>query len=98
MKIIKYNIDDFKHIKCMHDFYVSLGISEDFNVTIKSVAQIRMCYADCDKLLQFILNNVPKSEKKFFRNWDVPYRIDWLNLSPKTDDRLPSGEVHIDME
>lgn len=98
MKIIKYNIDDFKHIKCMHDFYKLLGILEDFDVLIKSVSQIRMCYTDCDKLLQYILNNVPKSKKKLLRYWDIPYRMDWLNLSPKIDDRLPSGEVHIDVE
>lgn len=96
MRVIKYNIDDFQGIKCMNDFYALIGISNELGTVIRSVAQIRMCYEDCDKLLQFILKNVPRSEKRNFIKWDIPYRVDWLDLSPKVDDRLPSGELQID--
>jgi len=95
VNIIKRNINDFSGIKNMLDFYRLLGIYDKLGHQIQSVSHIRMNDADCEKLKDFMINNIPRNKKKL-RYYTTGVILDWVNLSPKSDNNVPSNEIWID--
>lgn len=92
---IRFNINDFKGISRMDDFYSGIPEVKDALSSGVNVGNVFMSQKACEQLLDYMLGRVsPESITRF--SWVVECSHDWLCNSPSTyDKRVPDDEVWI---
>ncbi|MBP3708318.1 MAG: hypothetical protein J6J36_06980 [Clostridia bacterium] len=96
MKIIEYNLEDFKDICSMADFYEKVGLYDKENNEwgFEDVHQLIMDDEDCHKILEYLQANQKKQKDRYVRKL-TPHQylcrvnLDWANISPA----MPKGDM-----
>lgn len=97
--ILKFNLEDFKNIKTIDDFFTIVGLVPYLKAgSIHDVRQTEMNDEDCKAILDYWLKNWNKiKELKGFRKQYAQSKISftWMNYSPCSVDKCPKGELWI---
>ena len=94
IKKYKYDIEEFKLITCMADFFKGVdGLSYDMNRLHASPLDVYMSEGNCYKLLLYMQNRVDRySPQK--KSWDAKCQYDWIERSPMVNNKgVPDDEV-----
>ncbi|MEI6296227.1 MAG: hypothetical protein WCO84_01095 [bacterium] len=102
MLVIKYNIEDFKDIISMGDFYKKLGMYDMFEKKIvTNVSQMFMEKENCEKLLEFMKSNYKKNKEIKHYHQKQAHNLctmDWINYSPVSKDDISKDEFWINLD
>lgn len=97
-EIIKYNINDFKKIQTLDDFYKPLGLYDRLATSEITVFDIHIDREECEILNKFMKNTNRKKMKKLYteKHIDVAVGMHWLNYAPSSNNsEVPKGELWI---
>ena len=97
--ILKFNLEDFKKIKLIDDFFTVTGMTPYLkNLTIHDVRQTEMNEEDGKAILDCWLKNWNKiKEIKGFKKQYAQSKISftWMNYAPVYNPKCPRGELWI---
>lgn len=97
--ILKFNLDDFKKIKMIDDFFIITGMTPYLkNLTIHDVRQTEMNEEDGKAIHEYWLKNWKKIKE--CRGYKEQYAhskisLTWMNYAPVYNPKCPRGEVWI---
>lgn len=95
--ILKFNLDDFKNMKIIDDFFTKIGLVSYLKEgMIHDVRQMEMNEEDGKSILDYWLKNWNKiKEIKGYRKPYAQSKISftWMNYAPVYNSKCPRGEL-----
>lgn len=91
VRVIKFDWQDMKGIKCMGEFYQRLGIMKELEENKMSVYDVFMNQKECEKIKDVVAKSYGRKKDLY----KVGIAMDWLNYSPTTNDEVGDGELWI---
>lgn len=94
ISIYRYNINDFKYITCVQDFFDGIaGLNEEMDEKNLDRFDVFMSRKSCNKLYDFMLRNINTAEVSK-RKWEILCSHDWVSNSPSTAKKeVPDNEL-----
>lgn len=97
MKIIKYDINDFKGIKNLDGFYKQLGLFDDLLAKKYNVMDVYMERENCEMLKDFMVANFNNKKTRLRPKYIASsVGMHWMNLSPSSILDVPKDEIWVD--
>ena len=98
--ILYFDINDFKEITSMMDFYKKVGIAKNSEFIVKDVRKMTMNPEQCKLLLEFLKSN-QKLQTGISRSYTPKYyesqcTFEWTMYAPSTNNEVPENEIWLD--